>query len=114
MTRIVRLLVLTMAVLLASWSVAQAAGSTAMALDMASTGHHGGTVHCEGCDDHGATDSKANVQCHSICVAPVLADLTDALETRPDLRESHDAASISPLTGRTDPPEPYPPRTLLN
>ena len=115
MTQIARLLVVVLIAAFAVWSTVQPAGATTMAQEMGTISHHGDILdaaRCDGCASRGM-DSKDNVHCHSVCTSPILADLTDTLETKVESRQLHVAVPVYDLVGRTYPPDPYPPRALL-
>ena len=118
MASLVRALVVLLIAVVAAWSVVQAASTTTMALDMAAvTAHDVGSMekaHCHDCGVGSASD-EAGLLCQSICVAPALADLAVNFEPGVAVAASslHVLAPTSDLHGRSDPPEPFPPRILV-
>ncbi|MBP1807026.1 hypothetical protein [Rubellimicrobium aerolatum] len=118
MASLVRALVVLLIAVVAAWSVAQASSTTTMALDMAArTAHHAAsveTVHCHHCGAGGASD-EAGLLCQIGCVAPALADLVVSFEPGVALAASalRDVPPTPDLRGRSDPPEPFPPRLLV-
>lgn len=109
MTRHVRTLLAALAVAFAAATVAHAAGSTAMSVDMALA--DAGATDMAACQDCG-NDAGSPEACDFDCVPLVLA--------RPDTGGGLPVPDIRPATpdrgsgfaGRTGPPEPRPPRTL--
>lgn len=116
-TRPGRALVVALIAVLTAWSALQVASATEMSLEMAALAPDSDAVmnmaDCPGCDSP-ETGNKANPLCELVCVAPVLADLTSSQEFTPaPLEAAHHAGPICAHVGRTDPPDPYPPRPVL-
>jgi len=93
--------------------VTQVAGATAMSLTMALA--DSGAIDmpdCDGCDP-GADDDKSGIGCEFVCTAPLLAGLgqENTLEVPPTVLVT--VPGISTRNGRTGPPDPYPPRSLI-
>ncbi|MBP1807621.1 hypothetical protein [Rubellimicrobium aerolatum] len=118
MASMVRALVVLLIAVIAMWSVTQAASTTTMALSMASmTVHDSGSVekaHCHDCRAGGASD-EAGLLCYIGCVAPVLADLSVSFapEVGAAISGPRGVPAILDLRGRSDPPDPFPPRLLI-
>lgn len=113
MQKFARILVIAVLAAFAAGSVVHVASATTMSVKMAlsDTGAMD-MADCEGCGSSGG-DGDGGLTCDIVCLAPLLANLS------PDgvLAVSPGASPTSPafydFVGRTGPPEPYPPRTLI-
>lgn len=118
MAKLMRAFVAFLIALVAAWSVAQAAGSATMSHDMAGMmvhdEHPAETAHCQGCDSSGTSDEVGTL-CQIACVSPALADLTASVAPTAWVLVSplHVSFPTANLHGRSDPPDPFPPRVLL-
>ena len=113
MQKLARILVMAVLTVFAVGSVVHVASSTTMSVKMALSDT--GTMDmadCEGCGSSGG-DGDDGLTCDIVCLAPLLANLIPdgvlavgpgASPTGPDFYD---------FVGRTGPPEPYPPRTLI-
>jgi hypothetical protein len=97
----------------AAGSVAHAASATTMSLEMAlADGEPMDMADCEGCgsgDDRG----DGGPGCEMTCLAPMVAYLSEESTLAAMRRASPTDSSLYDFVGRTGPPEPYPPRTLI-
>ena len=107
----IRMIVLLAA--FAAGSVVHVASATSMAVKMALA--NAGNVDmgdCVGCGIDGDDDSSAT--CDIVCITSLVAKVgTDkALQLPPVVRNAI-GDGVYHFAGRTGPPEPYPPRTLI-
>lgn len=112
MTSIRPILLAAFLALLAFGTVAQASGSTTMALEMASAeGSAMSMGDCQGCPDEG--NGKAG--CDLVCTAPAFAVLkaADVSPVMPQLLRPDRPFGMSLPRGRRTPPDPLPPRPLI-
>jgi hypothetical protein len=118
MASLVRALVIALIAVITAWSVAQAASTTSMSLDMSfMTAHDTSAIdkaHCHECDCEGA-GGGVGLLCEMSCVSPAFADLTVSFDPAAASLAStlHVVMPTADLRGRADPPEPFPPRVLL-
>jgi hypothetical protein len=118
MAQLMRAFIVLLIALVAAWSVAQAAGSATMSHDMARMmihdQHAADMVHCQGCDSSGTSDEVGSL-CQLACVSPALADLASSVGPAATMLVTplHVAMPTADLHGRSDPPDPFPPRILL-
>jgi hypothetical protein len=114
MTRLARVLVFALIAVFAAWSAAHVANATTMALEMATVEGDGmDMAGCDACDSEEMGD-QASLACDVTCVSPVLVDLattSQAFTSAPTA--SHAIKPLSDLAGRSYPPEPHPPRSVL-
>ena len=113
MVKRVRICVFALLTAFAVASVAHATSATTMSLKMAlADGGAMDMADCQGCGSDSDGDD-GGLGCDMVCVAPFLAYLGPegsvpaVTGIYPSARASYD------LVGRTGPPEPYPPRTLI-
>jgi hypothetical protein len=98
----------------AAGSVVHVASATTVSLQMAlADGAAMDMADCEGCGTGGDGD-ESGLACGTVCVAPFTATL--AQENASGLRvvaKSPAPSGVHDFVGRTGPPDPYPPRTLI-
>jgi hypothetical protein len=101
-------------VVFAAGSVVHVASATTMSLEMALVdGAAMEMADCEGCGT-GGDGGESGLACDIVCIAPFAATLGP--ENAPGLRvvaESPAPSGVRDVVGRTGPPDPYPPRTLI-
>jgi hypothetical protein len=118
MAKLMRACVILLIALVAAWSVAQAAGSATMRHDMAGfTSHHEhalASTHCHDCDMSSMGDDTGAL-CQIACLSPIIADLStsSAPVTAAPVMLLDVFMSATDLHGRSDPPDPFPPRASL-
>lgn len=114
MAKFVRIVVVALLAAFAAGSVVHATGMTTMALKMAFA--DGGTMDmadCTGCDADGDGDDGGLV-CDLVCTVPFVADLgMQSIVSAPVAVSTAEPTSVYDFVGRTGPPDPYPPRTLI-
>lgn len=113
MKKFVRIFMITLITAFAVGTVAHAASNTTMSLKMAvSVGGTMDMADCQGCgsDDGGQEDGLG---CDIVCVTSFLANISADANTPLVVGLSLSDRSFYELAGRTGPPEPYPPRTLI-
>ena len=109
MTRWTRLLVMLVLVAFVAGSIAHIGNATTMNLKIAFAGDgDGGMVGCKVCPG----DNDEMAPCDNDCMVPTLAVLPDIEEQIPPAERVARRAIAENLSGRTGPPEPYPPRTI--
>ena len=112
-TKLVRIFVFALLTAFAVGSVAHATSATAMSLKMAlADGGAMDMADCQGCGSDNEGDD-GGLGCDMVCVAPLLANLSPEGSVPAVTGISPSARAFYDLVGRTGPPEPYPPRTLI-
>ncbi|ORE91769.1 hypothetical protein ATO13_19295 [Stappia sp. 22II-S9-Z10] len=114
MQSFVRILVVALLAVFAAGSVAHVASTTTMAIKMAfaDTGAID-MADCTGCDADDDGDDGVLV-CNLVCSAPFVADLrTESAVNMLAVVSMAEPTGLSDFVGRTGPPDPYPPRTLM-
>lgn len=110
------MLVVALIAVFAAWSVAHVASAATMQLQMAAIAaedHSMDMADCDGCDP-GKLDGKDGSLCELVCLSPVVADLTvDQEVTASRVAVPHTAPPVHMPAGRTYPPDPLPPRSVL-
>jgi hypothetical protein len=103
------ILALVLVAVLALGAFAHAVSMTTMTVDMALT--EGGAMSMDDCDDCGSDDAGA--ACDYVC-GPNFVATAIVEQAQPSPIAGRDAAGhVGAIVGRTGPPEPYPPRTLI-
>ena len=105
MPPLARIIVVTLLALFATASVVRAAGAAEMALSAAKAP----MTDCGACPAGDAGDVMSDA-CKTVCIAPFAAILSGA--AAPGLRPAvvSVAGGVRNVTGRTGPPDPYPPK----
>lgn len=113
MSRLASTLLAALLVVFTASGVVHAASATTMAVKMALA--DGGAMDMAGCDGCGSGDAgdKSGPPCDMVCIAPFVATVN--AETEPAFPMSATAVSwvSRDFAGRTGPPDPYPPRSLV-
>lgn len=117
MSKLVRLLACALLAAFAAGSVVQAASATTMALKMAFAGSGamdmaGDMAGCDGCGS-GDKAGDGGLACQAACLAPLAANLYQESALAPFPCAAPAAVGLCDAVGRTAPPEPHPPRTLI-
>ena len=114
MSKFVRVLVVAFLAVFAAGSVVHATSLTTMAVKMAlADSGPMDMADCAGCDSDGNGD-KGGLACDLVCTAPFVADLgTGSTLSGPVAVSTATPKGDYDFVGRTGPPEPYPPRTLI-
>ena len=113
MTRFVTIFVFAALTAFAGGSVANVTSATTMSLKMAlADGGAMDMADCQGCGSDSG-DNNGGIDCDMVCVAPILANLNLEVSVPAVIGISPSASAFYDLVGRTGPPEPYPPRTLI-
>tara|TARA_R110000787_G_scaffold262422_10_gene368035 strand:+ start:509 stop:850 length:342 start_codon:yes stop_codon:yes gene_type:complete len=113
MKKFVRILMIALIAAFAVGTVAHAASNTAMSLKMVlADGGAMDMADCQGCGFDGDGENEG-LSCDIVCVSPLLANLGVEAQVLQVSRPSLSTRSFYDLAGRTGPPEPYPPRTLI-
>lgn len=101
-------------VVFAAGSVVHVASATTMSLEMAlSDGAAMKMADCEGCDA-GEDGGESGQACDIVCIAPFTATLVPETALGPRVvAELPAPPGVRDVVGRTGPPDPYPPRTLI-
>ena len=116
MSRLSDILVVALMAVLAAWSVMQVATATTMSPEtsamMAAESGAMDMDNCPECDT--GEEGKVDRLCHLVCVSPTLADLVVIQMFGSALGVTSHVLKIERQpVGRTDPPDPYPPRSVL-
>jgi len=113
MVKLVRICMFALLTAFAVGSVAHVTSATAMSLKMAlADGGAMDMADCQGCGSDNEGDD-GGLGCDMVCVAPILANLSPEGSIPAVTGISPSARAFYDLAGRTGPPEPYPPRTLI-
>jgi len=113
MRRFLRFSIIGLLAVFAASSVVQAAGASAMSVEMAFP--DGGTMamaDCETCSS-GDRDDRTDVVCDVVCVPPFAAHLGGHEATISPVAAAHTLGSADRFVGRIGGPEPNPPRFLI-
>lgn len=113
MAQLLRTLIFSMLVAFATSSAVHATAATTISLKMALA--DGGAMEmsdCTDCDMDMAGDA-AGAACELACSAPFVADLVREIPLTSRHLDVYQRSSPHDFVGRTSPPEPYPPRTLV-
>jgi len=113
MVKFGRIFVFALLTAFAVSSIAHATSATTMSIKMAlADGGAMDMADCQGCgSDSGGDDG--GLGCDMVCVAPLLASLSPEGSIPAVTGICPSARALYDLVGRTGPPEPYPPRTLI-
>ena len=114
MQKFVRILAAALLVVFAAGSVVHATSATTMAVKMAlADGGPMDMADCTGCYTDGNGD-EGGLICDPVCTAPLVADLgTEFTVSVPVAVPTAEPRGVYDFVGRTGPPDPYPPRTLI-
>jgi len=113
MVKLVRIFVFALLTAFAVGSVAHAASTTTMSIKMAlADGGAMDMADCQGCGSDSDGD-EGGLDCDLVCVAPVLANLSPEGGVPAVTGLTPSVRAFYNLVGRTGPPEPHPPRTLI-
>ena len=116
MTRFAPFLAAVLIVVFAAWSVVQVVSGTGEQMERAFNVSHDDIVDVANCDGCGPREpaGKTAVECHIVCVPPIMADFIDTPDVRLPLLPSQVLAQDFALSvGRSYAPDPHPPRFLL-
>lgn len=113
MSSLARIFFVALLAVFAAGSVGNAANATTMAVKMALADT--GTMDmatCTDCDADGGDDDA--LVCDFVCTAPFVADLSmESAVSIPVSVSTDEPTGVYDFAGRTGPPDPYPPRTLI-
>ncbi|MBA4228765.1 hypothetical protein [Parvibaculum sp.] len=113
MVKLVRIFVFALLAAFAVGSGAHAMSTTTMSIKMAlADGGAMDMADCQGCGSDGDGDD-GGLSCSMVCVTPLLASLSPEGSVPLVTGISPSVRAFYDLAGRTGPPEPYPPRTLI-
>lgn len=91
-------------------TVMHTVGAAAMSVKMTLAAVNGGDMgDCQECPD-GNDDMPA---CDNLCVSPILAVVPSSQSGLPDAKTTTASLILQSVTGRTGPPDPYPPRSII-
>lgn len=108
-----RIFVLALLALFATGIIVNSASATSMSLKMVlANASVADMADCQGCGtDSDSEESGPN--CDIVCTISFAASLGQVDTFSPRVAEPATLQSANHLAGRTGPPEPYPPRTLI-
>lgn len=110
MSRLVRILAVVFLAAFAAGTAAHSAIATDMSLKMSmATMDDGGMADCQDCP---GDDAQASV-CDQFCVTTLTGICPPAVAELPHVADVASSPLAEPSDGRTGPPDPYPPRTIL-
>jgi hypothetical protein len=110
MARYVRTFMILMLAAFAAGTVVHAANATTMSAKMTLAAIDGADMSdCQDC-----TDGNGNMpSCDNVCVSPILAVVPSGQPSLPGAETTTENPVLENVTGRTGPPDPYPPRTTI-
>jgi len=110
MARHVRILTILILAVFAAGSVVHAANAASMNIKMALAAIDGANMgDCQDCPDGGD-----NIQpCDNVCVFPILAVVPSGQFDLPGAETAPESLVHHSVAGRTGPPDPYPPRSIM-
>lgn len=109
MAMFVRALLFVLVAAFASGTVAHAANATSMDLTMALESADTDMPDCQGCPD----DGSRLPSCDTVCVTPFVAVIPVAAADMPVIHSPLAIPAVRQVVGRTGPPDPYPPRSII-
>jgi len=110
MARHVRILMIMVLAAFAAGTVVHAANAATMSAKMTLAVIDGADMgDCQDCSD-GNGDMPP---CDNVCVSPILAVVPSGQTSLPGAETTTDSFVLQSVTGRTGPPDPYPPRTTI-
>lgn len=110
MARYVRIFMIVVLAAFAVGTVAHAANAATMSAKMSLAVIDGADMgDCKKCPD-----GKGDVQpCDNACVSPILAVVPSGQPSLPGAETTTESPVLQSVTGRTGPPDPYPPRSTI-
>jgi hypothetical protein len=111
MDRLARILAVVLLAVFAAGTIAHGASATSMSLAMSHDAMAGGDMgDCDGCPP--GDDGKASL-CGQVCLAPFAAIPAAVSIELPLVAAEMAASPLQEMVGRTGPPDPSPPRTII-
>ncbi|MBI1260612.1 MAG: hypothetical protein GC184_02700 [Rhizobiales bacterium] len=109
MVRYVRIFMIMVLAAFAAGTVAHAADAATMSMKMALAAIDSGDMgDCQDCPD-GSDDMQP---CDNVCISPILAVVPSGQPGLPEVETTTESLVLQGVTGRTGPPDPYPPRSI--
>lgn len=110
MTRYVRIFMIMMLAAFAAGTVVHAANAATMSMKMTLAAIDGADMgDCQDCPD-GNGDMPL---CENVCVSSILAVVPPDQPSLPGTETTTESPVHQSVTGRTGPPDPYPPRSII-
>ena len=109
MSKLARILAVVFLAAFAAGTAAHAAASTDMSLKMSMSAMDGSMPDCQDCPGDDGQESA----CDQFCVTTLAAICPPAAAELPQVAVLVFLPPAEPSDGRTGPPDPYPPRTIL-
>lgn len=110
MARWVRSLAILLLAAFAVGTVVHAAVAATMSAEMTLAVIDGADMaNCQDCPD--GNDSMP--PCDNVCVSPILAVVPSGQPSLPGVEATTESPVLQSATGRTGPPDPYPPRSII-
>jgi hypothetical protein len=111
MDRLARIFAIVLLAVFAAGTIAHGASTTRMSLAMSHGTMAGGDMgDCDGCPP--GDDGKASL-CGQVCLAPFAAIPAAVSIELPLVRAGIAVSPLKEIVGRTGPPDPSPPRTII-
>lgn len=110
MARYVHIFMIVVLAAFAAGTITHAVNAATMSMKMTLAAIDGADMgDCKDCPD-----SKGGVQpCDNACVSPILAVVPSSQPSLPGAETSTQSLVLQSVAGRTGPPDPYPPRTII-
>jgi hypothetical protein len=110
MAKYVRILTILVLAVFAAGSVVHAENAASMNAKMTLAAiDSGGMGDCQDCPD-GGDDMQP---CDNLCVSPILAVVPSGQAGLPEVETATESFVPRDVAGRTGPPDPYPPRSII-
>jgi len=110
MARYVRIFMIMMLAAFAAGTVVHAANAATMSAKMTLAVIDGADMgDCQDC-----ADGNDNMPpCDNVCISPILAVVPSGQVSLPGAETTTESPVLQSVTGRTGPPDPYPPRSII-
>ncbi|MBO6720121.1 MAG: hypothetical protein JJ913_19430 [Rhizobiaceae bacterium] len=110
MVRYVRIFMIVVLAAFAAGTVAHAVNAATMSMKMTLAAIDGADMgDCKDCPD-----GKGDVQpCDNACVSPILGVVPSGQPSLPHAETTTESLVLQSVAGRTGPPDPYPPRSII-
>ncbi len=110
MTRYVRIFMIMVLTAFAAGMVMHAANAATMSAKMTLAMIDGADMgDCQDCPD----DNDGMPPCDNVCMSPILAVVPSGQPGLPEAETTTESLVLQGVTGRTGPPDPYPPRSTI-
>jgi len=110
MARYVRIFMIMMLAAFAAGTVLHAANAATMSAKMTLAAIDGADMG----DYQDCSDGNDNIPpCDNVCISPILAVVPSGQPSLPGAETTTESPVLQSVIGRTGPPDPYPPRSII-